>query len=288
MNCGFYTTFYMMHSIFEQMVSKYSIQTESDRLNAYHEVMQQIALSALHRANFFEKAAFYGGTCLRIFHRLPRFSEDMDFSLLKTEPGFTLEPYFDQIVTEFKAMGREVVLNRKKKQQFSQVESAFLKDNTEIVNLAFQTEKTVKIKIEVDIAPPPGFATEHRLLLLPYSFMTRCFTLPSLYAGKMHALLFRQWKTRVKGRDWYDFEWYVRNGVKLNFSHLRQRAYEKGIAPETEFTPEIFRKMLKDKIKSTDIRRVIQDVKPFVQDAASLDIWSTDFFMQLVDMIEFE
>lgn len=277
-----------MSSIFEQMVSKYKIQTQDDKLNAYHEVMQEIILSALQRAGFFNKAAFYGGTCLRIFYNLPRFSEDMDFSLLKAKDNFSLEPYFDAIVTEFKALGREVVINKKVKKNFSQVESAFLKDTTEVYNIEFKTERTVKIKIEVDTTPPLGFSTENKLLLLPYSFMTRCFTLPNLYAGKMHAMLFRNWKHRVKGRDWYDFEWYVRNSYKLNFNHLKIRALQKGYTEDKEFSVDIFKDLLRERIKRTKINLVINDVKPFIKDTSELKIWSTDYFLQLVDMIVFE
>lgn len=270
------------------MVAKYTISTETDKLNAYHEVMQEITLSALNRAGFFNLAAFYGGTCLRIFHKLPRFSEDMDFSLLSTNKNFTLEPYFESIIKEFNALGREVSIKRKNKANFTQVESAFLKDSTEIYNVALKTEKTVKIKIEIDINPPLGFDTESKLLLLPYSFMTRCYTLPNLYAGKMHALLFRQWKTRVKGRDWYDFEWYVRNGIKLNFEHLKNRSLQKGYTESDEFEQEKFKSLLKTKIENTEISRVLQDVRPFIKDLQPLEIWSTDYFLQLVDMIQFE
>lgn len=277
-----------MDSIFEQMVAKYTVQTQADKLNAYHEVMQEIILSALQRAGFFNKAAFYGGTCLRIFHKLPRFSEDMDFSLLKKDESFTLEPYFKAIVKEFKALGRDVVIDKKVKKNFSQVESAFLKDTTEVYNVEFKTERTVKIKIEVDTTPPLGFSTENKLLLLPYSFMTNCFTLPNLYAGKMHAMLFRNWKTRVKGRDWYDFEWYVRNNVKLNFSHLKSRSLQKGYSSEKSFTVDVFKELLRQKINQTKINLVLNDVKPFIKDTSGLEIWSTDYFLQLIDMIKYE
>ena len=277
-----------MSSIFEQMVSKYKIQTQDDKLNAYHEVMQEIVLSALQRAGFFNKAAFYGGTCLRIFYKLPRFSEDMDFSLLKSEENFSLEPYFDSIVMEFKALGRDVVVNKKVKKNFLQVESAFLKDTTEVYNIEFKTERTVKIKIEVDTTPPLGFSTENKLLLLPYSFMTRCFTLPNLYAGKMHAMLFRNWKHRVKGRDWYDFEWYVRNSYKLNFNHLRTRALQKGYTDNKEFTKDIFKDLLRKRVEQTKINMVINDVKPFIKNTSELEVWSTSYFLQLVDLILFE
>ncbi len=276
-----------MSQVFDQMMSRYEIRTNDDNTNALHEVMQQITLAGLYRGGFFDKAAFYGGTCLRIFYGLQRFSEDMDFSLLQPDESFTLENYFDSIIAEFKALGREVVINKKEKKNQTNVESAFLKDDTAIYNLQFRTERNVKIKIEVDLQPPAGFTTEHKLLLLPFSFMTRCYILPDLYAGKMHALLFRSWKNRVKGRDWYDFEWYVRNNVALDFHHFCQRAYQSGWSKDGELTQDSFKQLLKDKIPNTNIEMVKNDVRPFIKNPSEMDIWSKDYFMQLADLVRF-
>ncbi|GAB6122180.1 nucleotidyl transferase AbiEii/AbiGii toxin family protein [Dysgonomonas termitidis] len=278
----------MNNSIFDQMLSRYEVKTNDDYTNALHEVMQQTALAGLYRGGFFNKAAFYGGTCLRIFYRMQRFSENMGFSLLQSDKEFHLENYFDYIVAEFKALGRDVVITKKEKKNQTNVESAFLKDDTAVYNLQFRTEKSVKIKIEVDINPPSGFTTEHKLLLLPFSFMTRCYVLPDLYAGKMHALLFRAWKNRVKGRDWYDFEWYVRNNVALDFNHLCQRTYQLGSLKEDELTRDSFTQLLKDKIAKINIEMVKNDVRPFIKNPSEMDIWSNDYFTQLVDMIRFE
>ncbi len=277
-----------MSNIFDQMLSRYEIQTKDDYTNALHEVMQQIALAGLYRGGFFNKAAFYGGSCLRIFHQLQRFSEDMDFSLLQPDVHFELDNYFEPITAEFKALGREVVINKKEKKKQTNVESAFLKEDTAIYNLQFRTEQTVKIKIEVDVNPPTGFNCEHKLLLLPFSFMTRCYSLPDLYAGKMHALLFRNWKARVKGRDWYDFEWYVRNNIPLNFNHFCERTHQFGSLEDTELTKDFFKQLLKEKIAKTSIEMVKSDVRPFIRNHNNMEIWSTEYFSQLVDMIRFE
>ena len=273
-----------MSDIFEQMLRQHTHQGADGERNAICEVMQQVVLGGLYRAGFFNEAAFYGGTCLRIFHGLKRYSEDMDFSLLRKNPDFNLEKYFPAIIEEAKILGREVTITRKDKHNFSKIESAFLKDNTDVYNLTFQTGKTLKIKIEVDTNPPLQFNTEQKLLLQPFSFNTRCFTLPDLYAGKIHALTFRQWKNRVKGRDWYDFEWYVRNQVPLDFNHLKVRTQEfNGI----ELTKDTFKEMLKHKLSTTDINSVKADVLPFIIDPRELEIWSNDYFVQLVDMIIF-
>lgn len=277
-----------MSAVFDQMMSRYEIKTTEDKHNAVHEVMQQITLAALYRAGFFNKAAFYGGTCLRIFHDLPRFSEDMDFSLLEKDENFSLEGFFDTIMNEFRALGREVVISRKAKVTDTHIESAFLKDNSDIYNIEFQTQRSIKIKIEVDTNPPLGFNTEYKLLLLPFSFMTRCFNLSGLFAGKMHAFLFRNWKKRVKGRDWYDLEWYVRNEHKLNFSHLKERCIQSGHVEAEDFTLDGFTRLLKKRIRDANIDMVKADVGPFVRDANDLTIWSTDYFLNLVELIKFE
>ena len=272
-------------SIFDEMVEQYHPQNDAERTSAQREVMQKVALAGLTRGGFFDHAAFYGGTCLRIFHGLKRFSEDMDFSLTEKNDQIHIENYFQAIVDEFKTVGLPVEIVKKDKKTFGKVESAFLKDNTDVYNLQFQTEKTLKIKIEVDTNPPLDFNTEQKLLMMPFSFSTRCFTLPDLYAGKMHALTFRQWKNRIKGRDWYDFEWYVRYRVPLDFKYLQVRTREfNGL----ELTHESFLEMLKERLASANIDLVKQDVLPFIIDKRELDIWSNDYFLQLADMIVFK
>jgi predicted nucleotidyltransferase component of viral defense system len=275
----------MNHVIFENMLSRYEVHTKDDKTNVLREVMQQTVLAGLYRGGFFDRAAFYGGTCLHIFHGLQRFSEDMDFSLLQADDSFQLENYFGDIEAEFRSLGREITITKKEKRSRTNVESAFLKDNTEVYNLAFSTEKNVKIKIEVDTQPPAGFATEHKLLMLPFSFMVRCYTLPDLYAGKMHALLFRNWKNRVKGRDWYDFEWYVRNNIPMNFAHLQQRAEQINSIAKDDFSAESFKNLLRERILKTDIKAVKNDVRSFIKKPTEMDIWSIDYFLRLVDMI---
>lgn len=275
----------MKNEIYDNMLSAYSVTTEQERCNAIFEVNQQVILAGLYNGGFFDVAAFYGGTCLRIFHGLQRFSEDMDFSLLAPDDKFDFTKYFQPIIDEFAIAGREVEIKKKDKKSFGKVESAFLKDNTDVYDLSFQTDKSIKIKIEVDTQPPLNFRTEQKLLLQPHSFMTRCFTLPDLFAGKMHALVYRGWKNRVKGRDWYDFEWYVRHNVPLDFAHLAERIRQFN---NEEIGQAAFMAQLKDRLASTNINQVKNDVLPFVRNPKELDIWSNDYFVQLADMMKFE
>ena len=274
----------MRNEVFDNMLSRYELTTELQKRNAIFEVNQQIILAGLYAGGFFESAAFYGGTCLRIFHGLQRFSEDMDFSLLAPDENFDFSKYFQPIVDAFALVGREVEITKKDKKSFGNVESAFLKDNTDVYDVTFQTEKSIKIKIEVDTNPPLNFTTEQKLLLQPHSFMTRCFTLPDLFAGKMHALVYRAWKNRVKGRDWYDFEWYVRNGVALDFAHLAERCKQFN---GEDITPESFKAKLIERLTTADIKQVKEDVLPFVRNPKELDIWSNDYFVQLAGMVKY-
>lgn len=278
-------------------IAEYIPTNEEETLSALREIMQEIALAGLSRTDFFEKAAFYGGTALRIFYSLDRFSEDLDFSLMEKNPDFSLEPYFTAIVTEFEAIGMTVSIREKDKKIKTSVESAFLKSETiwkelileDIVKQAgIQSNKNIKIKIEVDVEPPLGFDTEEKLLIRPFSFYVKCFSRSSLFAGKMHALLFRKWKNRVKGRDWYDFEWYIRKGIPLNLQHFLQRAKDTGDWQKDSISEQQVLQLLKDKIDIISIDKVKDDVVRFIKDEKTLDIWNQNYFRDLIKNIKFE
>ena len=272
-------------NIYDQMVAEYQQQASTSTPNVEQEVMQKIALAGLSRGGFFKHAAFYGDTCLRLFHQLSRYSEDMDFKLREKNSDVHLDDFFPYIIEEFHLAGHEVVIQKKDKKMFGRVESAFLKENTEVFDIKFQTKKTVKVKIEMDTDPPLGFETENLPLSRPYPFVVCCVTLSDLYAGKMHALLYRNWKTRVKGRDWYDFQWYVANRVPLNFEHLQKRIRE---INDEDITKERFMEMLHEKLSSTDIESVKQDVRGFIFNQRDIEIWSNEYFLKLADMMVFK
>lgn len=275
-----------MNQVVEQMLQRVPEGGIAGGNLALREVMQEIALAGLYRRGFFGKAAFYGGTCLRIFQQLPRFSEDLDFSLLQSDPAFSLEPYLRGVEEEFAALGIGVEIQVKRKTAPSAIVSAFLKPSTTIVELAVNTPKTLKIKLEVDTDPPLGFSTEERLLLQPYSFYVKCFSLPDLFAGKMHAVLFRQWQQRVKGRDWFDLEWYVRRGVPLHLEHLAQRARQSGDWPgDQAFTADTLQSLLTGRINCLDVSQARLDIERFIADPRPLQIWTQPYFMQIAQRI---
>ena len=189
----------------QKWLDSYNPKSIEDTRNALREMMQEIALAGLYRAGFYKHAAFYGGTALRIFYGLPRFSEDMDFSLLEKDESFKLAPYLDAVLEEFQSLGLKVSITEKEKSGVTSINSTFLKSDTiwkeiqlEAVypQLHIGSLPSIKIKLEVDTLPPLGFETENKLLLKPFSFYVHCFTLPCLFAGKLHALLFRKWKNR--------------------------------------------------------------------------------------------
>jgi len=234
---------------------------------------------------------------LRIFYGLDRFSEDLDFSLLAPNPDFSLTPYFSKIVEEFQSLGMNVSIREKDKRIKTQVESAFLKSETIWQELVLEdlvkqhgisSNKTIKIKIEIDRLPPLGFSTEQKLLIRPFSFYVNCFTMPSLFAGKLHALLFRKWKSRVKGRDWYDMEWYIRKGVPLNMHHFLKRAKETNDWTEDQISQEQILQLLITKIESVAFDSVKEDVVRFIADDQKLAIWSPNYFKDLIQKMKFE
>ena len=270
-------------TIFETMLAQREVCSQQDELLAIREIVQQITLAGLARCGFFKHAAFYGGTCLRIFHGLPRFSEDMDFSLLSPDKDFQLENYFDGIHDIFRSMGLNIELSRKQKRHVSAIQSAFLKSDTTQYDLRLERGRLIKVKLEVDTSPPLRFDTEWNELSLPETFPVRCFTLPCLFAGKLHALIYRAWGHRVKGRDWYDFEWYVKNNVPLHFKHFTERA--RNIGDNAPANAEQMLSELRERIQKVHISDVKLDVEPFIKDYHSMDAWSTAYFMDLAQQM---
>ena len=279
-----------------KMLERYECRGVSDYENALREIFQELALLGLWRGKFFEKAAFYGGTALRVLDGLDRFSEDMDFSLLQPDSSFTLTPYCKFIRNELQAWGFPVDVAVKSKSVETAVESAFLKADTEQQLLVIDAPASVvgsvcsgrrfKIKIEVDTTPPLDFSTESRFLLQPIPFSVRVYNPSDMFAGKMHALLFRNWKNRVKGRDWYDFIWYVSNECPLNLKHLAARMRQTGHwDSEDVISEEELRRLLSERIHSLDIRSAIKDVEPFVKERGSFEVWSKEFFEHVVERL---
>lgn len=285
-----------MNPAIRRMLEDFSPETNDDYRNALREIIQQAALFGLWRSRFFEKAAFYGGTALRILYGLDRFSEDMDFSLKAPDPSFRLEEYGEYLCRELSGLGFEIEMHARRKR--TRIDSAFLKGNTldhlllvgapEGITGGLHPDSIFKIRLEVDTDPPGGFLTESRYVLRPIPFSVISYRLSDMFAGKLHAVLCRKWRNRVKGRDWYDMVWYLSNHPELHLSHLAERMRQSGdLGEEVDLTPDLLRKYLYDAISSLSVEQAVKDVKPFLLHPEAADIWTEEFFMDIVGRIRF-
>lgn len=278
------------------MLKQHDISTIYDKKNALKEVIQEIILCGLSRAGFFKEVAFYGGTALRIFYGLDRFSEDLDFSLLEENQNFDLAKYFPILEKEVKSFGLNVEITEKEKSIDSDIKSAFLKGNTREHMLLFypnspllgiSSNELIKIKFEVDINPPKYASFEPQFKLLPAPYEVNLYDAPSLFAGKLHAVICRSWKNRIKGRDLYDYVFYLGKGTSFNLPHLRERLIQTGTIDSTsELTLKDVKNLLIEKFDAIDFEQAKKDVLPFIKDTRSIDIWSSTFFKAITQNLK--
>lgn len=284
-----------MQTILTQMLAKYKTNNPKEQKNAIKEVVQEVALCGLSRAGFFRQVAFYGGTALRIFYGLDRFSEDLDFSLISPNPNFELSPYFSGLEKELASVGLKFTVEEKIKTKDSNIKSAFLKGNTKehIIsiydeqNININPDEVIKIKFEVDVNPPAFATFENKYGLLPSPYQVKLYDMPSLFAGKIHAVICRAWKNRVKGRDLYDYVFYIANQAKVNLPHLKAKLEDSGALKEGNvFTIETLKSMLNDRFGTIDYEEAKKDVLPFIKDPSKLDLWDKDFFINITDNLK--
>lgn len=282
-----------MNQAIQRMLNRYHCETRSQYERALKEILQELALVGLWRAHFFEYAAFYGGTALRILFGLDRFSEDLDFTLLKPDPEFSLDYYNFFILSEMEAYGFNVEVETRAKVWQTSIQSAFIKTNTlaELIKIGvpanltknFHAKTQLKIKFEIDTQPPSAYETETSFLKFPMNIAIRTVNLRDIFAGKIHALLFREWKGRVKGRDWYDWLWLVREGIQLDLRrlaiHLRASGFLSG---DSDLSRSQFEKLMLDKIESLNIDSALADIRPFVADSSQIADWSKEMFRHFV------
>ena len=278
------------------MLRQHETETLTDKKNGIKEVVQEIVLCGLSRAGFFKEAAFYGGTALRIFHGLDRFSEDLDFSLMAPNPGFDLLRYLPALERELAAYGFNFKVEDRAKAIDSDIRSAFLKGNTREHMLVFYADErlarsfsgndTIKIKFEVDTTPPAYATFERKYRLLPIPYEVNLYDMPSLFAGKLHAVICRAWKSRVKGRDLYDYVFYLSQGTPVNLRHLNARLVDSGFdGAREDMTLEEIKDILHRRFESIDYDQARQDVLPFIKNPSAMEIWSKDFFIAITDSL---
>lgn len=272
----------MNSQIIEARLKQYTIQTQADEENALKEIIQEIALYALSTTDFFEHAQFQGGTSLRILYQLPRFSEDLDFILDTPNSEFKWQNYINAIASSFELYGIQPEIKDRSKAD-NAVQRLFLKDNSigKTLNLNFQYngERKLLIKLEIDTNPPAGSTHERKYLDFPVDYGIKTQDLPSNFAGKCHALLCRPYE---KGRDWFDFLWYVANQTQLNIYFL-QNALEQ-LGPwknqQTQIDKTWVIDALNEKIDSIDWDKAKLEVQRFLgpEHQQSLALWSAEFF----------
>lgn len=281
-----------MNSVLMNMLEKYDIKSAEDETNAMKEIIQEIVLCGLSRGGFFNEAAFYGGTALRIFYGLNRFSEDLDFALLTPNKDFDLSKYFACIEKEVQAYGLNLSISTKEKTKDSNILSAFLKGDTKEHILIFfpnesminsnQLLKSIKIKFEVDVNPPSGATYELKYKLLPSPHQVKLYDESSLFAGKIHAILCRNWNYRTKGRDLYDYIFYLAKDSSVNLELVKEKLIDSNVLKESdEFNIDILKEMLEQKFKEINYTDAKEDVMPFIKDIDSLNLWSSDFFIDI-------
>ncbi len=286
-----------MNNVIEQMLSKYDIKNTNDEINALKEIIQEIVLSGLSRGNFFNEGAFYGGTALRIFYNLDRFSEDLDFALLKPDKNFDISKYFSYIEKELMAYGINLHISKKEKNVESNISSAFLKGDTlELILKFFPNEeehkynnilKQLKVKFEIDINPASGATYEDKFKLLPSPHQIKLYDKSSLLAGKIHAILCRGWKTRIKGRDLYDYVFFLANDINVNMELLKNKLVESEyIKSKDKFDIDVLKRILVNKFNEIDYNEAKADVIPFIKNVDSLNIWSKKFFVSITEKLK--
>lgn len=284
-------------TIIQQMINKYNPKTIEDKKHAIKEVLQEVVLAGLSKTDFFTHAAFYGGTALRIFYGMDRFSEDLDFSLLVAEDTFDISEYFKPISDAVNSLGLNFEVLKKEKTVNSNIDSAFIKGNTKETliiiyssssdsRLIIHNEKII-IKFEVDVNPPLYAHTEIKFRLLPFPYQVRVYDASSLFAGKIHAVIARSWKNRIKGRDLYDFVYYLSLEAKVNLKHLEFRLKQtKTIDENIRLTRDLLIDILEQRFDQIDYDTAKSDVRPFIKDQSSLDLWSREFFISITKQIK--
>lgn len=275
----------------KQMLANYPDKMpQTDKLR---EILQQAALLGLARHHFFEHAVFYGGTALRILYGLDRYSEDLDFSLLKQDENFNFTPFLEGMHRELESMGFELNVTVREKNSDTGIWSAFLKANTLSLLLSIQEntklsgvhpEQKIQIKLEIDTDPPlKHLHLESKLVKNPIPFYVVTYAPSDLFAGKIHAALCRNWQRRIKGRDWYDLIWYIQKEIPVNLPHLQERMRQtKHLQFEESLGEKELLERLHKKIDQIDWELAKADVGVFITDKSRLDIWSSQFFHDII------
>lgn len=285
-----------MKTIIEQIVKSYNTSTIDETKAIVREIVQSIVLIGLSRSDFFNKASFYGGTALRIFYDLNRYSDDLDFTLNDVNPNFSIEPYIDKIKEVALSYGLDLEIFTKNKKVETPIESAFAKLNTyqtfislklnDKIISSLHKDEIIKVKFEIDRNPALGFKTESKWLDIPEFAQVIVLDEPSLFSGKLHAILCRNYRNNVKGRDYYDFLFYIQKRVKPNMTYLKNKLVEtKKIDESADFNINTLKAMLKEQFELVDFNQIKNDAMRFVLKNEDLSFYSKELFIQMVEKL---
>jgi len=282
----------MSTKIIQDRLETYNCKSELEEEHAIREISQEVILASLGRTDFFKHAIFQGGTCLRIFYGLNRFSEDLDFILRKSDTDFKLKPQLQILSNELHAYGYRIEIVDRSNTDIT-VRKAFIKDDSigKLLQLNHAGRigplRKIRIKLEVDTNPPIGSGVEIKYVDFPFISSVTVQDKSSLFAGKIHALLCREY---IKGRDWYDFIWYTSQKTKINYkflsSALKQQGPWEGQDIQTDLNWCVNK--LKDKITSIDWETTKNDVRKFVKvvEQPSIDIWDQNLFLAQLEKLK--
>ena len=179
----------------------------------------------------------------------------------------------------------------------SDIQKGFLKGNTVSLMMTFYpnsfdakkviADQKIKIKFEIDVDNPIGGKTELRYQYLPSPYEIQIFDAPTLFAGKICALLFRAYQNRLKGRDFYDYLFYVSRGTKINMTYLSNKIKNQiNDRTNKEISLDELKSMLKAKFETVDYENAKLDVIHFINDIGKLRYWNKDFFLSTLDLLK--
>lgn len=283
----------MINEYLKEEFAKQNVDSVDSLLNVLREESQKLVLFSLSKTDFFNNVAFYGGTCLRIFHNLNRYSEDLDFAVTSPNTDINLDLYMQQCINDLKSFGLDAIVSTKPDYDIGEMRRRYIKISLyeiikEYLKIEVNKEKLLSLKVEISTIYIDGAKYEQNVLMSPFLATIRCYDYQSLFAGKLNALILRNWRNREKGRDYYDFMFYLSHKVKFNLTYFKNKLSNSKKENCSNVTLDEIKTMLKERFEDTNYDSVISDIKPFVINNFPLESFKKELFIASVDHIECE
>lgn len=283
----------MINEYLKEEFAKQNVDSVDSLLNVLREESQKLVLFSLSKTDFFNNVAFYGGTCLRIFHNLNRYSEDLDFAVTSPNIDINMDLYMQQCINDLKSFGLDAIVSTKPDYDIGEMRRRYIKISLyeiikEYLKIEVNKEKLLSLKVKISTIYIDGAKYEQNVLMSPFLATIRCYDYQSLFAGKLNALILRNWRNREKGRDYYDFMFYLSHKVKFNLTYFKNKLSISKKENCSNVTLDEIKKMLKERFKDTNYESVISDIRPFVINSFPLESFKKELFIASVDHIECE